>query len=1330
MAVRETLELDIRKALQQANELGAAYTAQLKKAGEGLEQGLGGSTAKLEAGAAAAGKIGTGLRGAGDGAAAAASGFAQLGPKADEAAAAYYRYKQKVDETRESERKSNDERRQSEESFSKVGIAAGIAGASIAAGIGLAINASMGFDSSMSMVGAVSGATAEQMGRLRQAALDAGAATIFSAKDAADAEGELAKAGISVSDILNGALMGSLDLAAAGQLELGRSAEIAAQAMQIFSLKGTDVSHIADVFAAAANKSTGSVESLAQGLENVGGVAAKLFGLSLEETVGTLALFDQNALRGAEGGNALRSALMALATPTDQQREAMKAVNLEVYDAQGNFVGLSQLAGNLQTSFQGATEEQRNLALGIIFGSYGIRAANVLYQEGEEGVRKWTEAVDDQGAAARFSGTLMDNLAGDMENLQGSIETALIGAGSQGNDVLRFMAQRATDAVNGIAELPGPMQAAGLGMGGLLAAGLGLVFVLGTMIPKWHEVQDALRASGSAGEFAAEHMGKIARVGAGLTGAIVSFQMIGKSTESSAMGIAGMAAAGAAIGSVFPGYGTAIGAAAGATLGFAKAMFGGGESAEEFAKKIEGLTASLNGLGAAKSATVFLEEIGETATEMGLNFRAADLDQREFLKAGGVAEFKTTWADAGKQVDEYYTKFAALAKKNPAQAEMVLDGLRKIRDENGKLAIPDDVIDKMEKQLKRGQDAYVKTSERTKETTDANKGLLEQFDVTGQAAEAAAQQWEDYVGALSNGTPTIVGLFDEAAKAVEDWQNSNSPEVLLANLQKQQEGVAAFTGNVKFLMDAGLTDLAALVAQKGPIAGGALAQALRDATPETLAALNGTIQGANTELTNWNTYLKGPLAEALRGTSFGMGFGVGTGTAEGVAGSTPQATTAATALTDAAKWILGTLPDAGKAAGEGAGSGTGSGIESKKGDVEGSARVLVDTAMWTLGQADGHPAGENVGEGFAQGIWGKAGRVVQAAASVGASAVRALAAATESQSPSRAAMRIGAWTGEGFALGMMQQEGSVRSASARLAEVAMGGLGSTSTGGKGGGDTDSAAAAAARALSDKIGRYIELDNQIAMLQRQLTAAMDAAKRATGEQADLAMKAVEKIQADIRAATAARAALLKATSGGSGATLTGAGAGVGAGPLTTSPLPGSSVSVGTGLSGTAPPKEQTLEQAARAFADKVGNYIALDDKVNTLQTMVANAARAAEMAANGNNIAELERQLAAATQAANQASGEQADLAWKVVSRIQADLDNARAARDVAAKVLAKAQADLAEAKRARDALLKVEIKVDASSAGSDVKAVEAAAKKGTETAILTSRAELERMVRL
>lgn len=112
-------------------------------------------------------------------------------------------------------------------------------------GIGIAaVAASTKFDKSMSNVKAVSGATSGQLDRLRQAALDAGQATVFSASEAAQAEAELAKAGVRTADILNGALNGSLALAAAGQLDLARSATISAQAMNVFKLKGSDASAV------------------------------------------------------------------------------------------------------------------------------------------------------------------------------------------------------------------------------------------------------------------------------------------------------------------------------------------------------------------------------------------------------------------------------------------------------------------------------------------------------------------------------------------------------------------------------------------------------------------------------------------------------------------------------------------------------------------------------------------------------------------------------------------------------------------------------------------------------------------------------------------------------------------------------------------------------------------------------------------------------------------------------------------------------------------------------------------------------------------------------
>ena len=137
--------------------------------------------------------------------------------------------------------------------WDSIGTTAMAAGLAIGAGVAFAVKKAADFEEAMSRVGAVSGASAREMDALSAAALKAGEDTVFSATEAAAAQEELAKAGVSTADILGGALAGSLDLAAAGGLDLAKAAEISAQAMNLFNLEGSDVGHIADVLTAAAN---------------------------------------------------------------------------------------------------------------------------------------------------------------------------------------------------------------------------------------------------------------------------------------------------------------------------------------------------------------------------------------------------------------------------------------------------------------------------------------------------------------------------------------------------------------------------------------------------------------------------------------------------------------------------------------------------------------------------------------------------------------------------------------------------------------------------------------------------------------------------------------------------------------------------------------------------------------------------------------------------------------------------------------------------------------------------------------------------------------------
>ena len=335
-----------------------------------------------------------------------------------------------------------------------------IVGAALIGMAAASVVATAQFDKQMSGVAAVTGATAEEMESLRVAALKAGQATVFSASEAATAEAELAKAGVKTADILGGALAGSLDLAAAGQIDLGQAATISAQAMNTFGLKGEDVSHIADVLAAGANKSAADVTQLGDALRQ-GGLVAEQTGLTLEDTVGVLSAFADKALVGSDAGTSLKSMLQRL-TPQSQQAAAMMdKLGLHAYDASGNFVGLAAYAENLKRSLSKLTPEARASALSVLFGSDAVRGANVLYDLGAKGVEDYTRAVNDTGAASRMAGTQLDNLAGDWEQLSGSIETAFINTGSNANGLLRGLTQSATGLVNIVGGLPAPLLATG-----------------------------------------------------------------------------------------------------------------------------------------------------------------------------------------------------------------------------------------------------------------------------------------------------------------------------------------------------------------------------------------------------------------------------------------------------------------------------------------------------------------------------------------------------------------------------------------------------------------------------------------------------------------------------------------------------------------------------------------------------------------------------------------------------------------------------------------------------------------------------------------------------
>jgi len=366
------------------------------------------------------------------------------------------------------------------------GTMAGFLGANLATSavrglVGVAMNATrleQTYSKTMATMQAATGATGKEIEDLDSLAMKLGADTQFSAGDAAGAMLELAKAGISTSDIMGGALQGTLLLASAGSTDLATASTIASNALNIFGLQGKDMARVAAALAGGANASSASVESLGQALGQVGPGAVNA-GLSLEQTIGTLSAFDAAGIKGSDAGTSLKTMLVSLVPSTKASAKAMRENNLEFTNADGSFKSIIDIAGQLKTNLAGLSDAQRTQTLATIFGSDASRAASVLMKLGSKGLREYVTATKDQTAAQKMADAAMSGTSGAAEKLSGAVETAQLAIGKALAPTIEKTANMlADDAVPAVTGFIEGMQD-GTGAGGDFADVLGDVVDVG-----------------------------------------------------------------------------------------------------------------------------------------------------------------------------------------------------------------------------------------------------------------------------------------------------------------------------------------------------------------------------------------------------------------------------------------------------------------------------------------------------------------------------------------------------------------------------------------------------------------------------------------------------------------------------------------------------------------------------------------------------------------------------------------------------------------------------------------------------------------------------------
>lgn len=395
--------------------------------------------------------------------------------------------------------------------FTAVGKVVTGAGIAIGAGLGHAVSVASDFEQQMSKVQALSGGTRTDFERLRDAAIELGAKTSFSASEAAQGMQNFAAAGLNTTEIL-AAMPGMLDAAAAGGMSLADTSDLMVSALKAFGLEAGESGRVANVLASAANASAISMQDISYSLKYAAPVAHAA-GMSIEEVSAALAIMGNAGIKGETAGTTMRAALASIVHPGLSAAAVIDKYGLSFTDAAGNMLPMKGIIDEVKTKFAGLTQEQRLNAVAGLFGREAMAGMLTLMDAGSGQIEALTQQfIANKTAAQDMAKVMLDNFAGSMEQLRGSVESAEISIGQALIPTIRGLTDTVTGAVNWFNSLSPSMKetvagAAALTSGvGILGGGMllmvgqipNIVQGFGSIRTMWTATSAAASAGGEA----------------------------------------------------------------------------------------------------------------------------------------------------------------------------------------------------------------------------------------------------------------------------------------------------------------------------------------------------------------------------------------------------------------------------------------------------------------------------------------------------------------------------------------------------------------------------------------------------------------------------------------------------------------------------------------------------------------------------------------------------------------------------------------------------------------------------------------------------------------
>lgn len=309
-----------------------------------------------------------------------------------------------------------------------------------------AVKVGVSFESEMSKVSAISGATGDELQKLTDKAKEMGAKTKFSASESAQAMEYMAMAGWKTQDMLSG-IEGIMDLAAASGEDLATTSDIVTDALTAFGLTAQDSAHFANVLAAASSNANTNVGMMGETFKYVAPVAGAL-GFSAEDCATAIGLMANSGIKASQAGTALRSIFTRMAKPTNEVQGAMDALGISLTKSDGSMKSLNEIMKDLRSGFAGLTEAQKAQVASALGGQEAMSGLLAIVNASQGDFDKLASAIKNaDGTAANMSETMQDNLEGAVTILKSSLEGLGIEIYESLDTPLKDTAVQATQAV-------------------------------------------------------------------------------------------------------------------------------------------------------------------------------------------------------------------------------------------------------------------------------------------------------------------------------------------------------------------------------------------------------------------------------------------------------------------------------------------------------------------------------------------------------------------------------------------------------------------------------------------------------------------------------------------------------------------------------------------------------------------------------------------------------------------------------------------------------------------------------------------------------------------